>query len=400
MTERRWVVSTFMLSDDPVAIVGICVPRVAKNIDDETSTSLIIRAITGALADAGISKDEVNGACIDWPGPGGSPQGGSTNWGRQLGVTLNWVIDQGLDSVGVRAVLNAAAAIKAGLCETVVIAQGNCGGPKVAGAERRSLGDVATLEFNWPYGGWTMVRFGALARRHMHDFGTTQEQLAEVAATIRNHGHVNPEAMQYGYGPYTVDDVLASRWVAEPLHLLDCCLVGEGACAIVITSGERARALRRDPVYVLAGAMEMPQGPHANPCMNDDFGMLGAERMKVAYSQAGLTPDDVDLVSVYDPTSFEVIRQMEVLGFCKEGEGGSFIEGGRIALGGELPTNTDGGLLSHAWILTGQLTLKVIEGVRQLRGGLGDRQVPDAEVAVCTNAAPGAFHWEALILGR
>jgi acetyl-CoA acetyltransferase len=206
--------------------------------------------------------------------------------------------------------------------------------------------------------------------------------------------------MMYGRGPYTVDDVLASRWVAEPLHLYDCCLVGEGACALVVTTGERARALRPDPVYVLAGAMELPQGPHANPCLNREYAMLGHTRMQRAYAQAGITPADVDLVSVYDPTSFEVIRQMEALGFCGEGEGGPFVEGGRIGLGGELPTNTDGGLLSHAWIQTGQLTLKIIEGVRQLRGVCGDRQVDGAEVAVCTNAAPGAFHWEALILGR
>ena len=389
-----------MLSDNPVAIVGISVPRVAKSIPDETSTGLIIKAIRGALADAGMSKEEVNGACIDWPGPGGSPQGGSTNWGRLLGINLNWVVDFGLDRCGVRGVLNAAAAIQAGLCETVVIAQGNAGGPPMSGSQRRSLGAVANLEFNSPYGGWTMVRFAALARRHMHDYGTTQEQLAEVAATIRNHGSMNPEAMMYGRGPYSVDDVLNSRWVAEPLHLLDCCLVGQGACAMVVTSGERARALRADPVYVLSGAMEMPQGPHANPCLNREYGMLGSERMKVAYGQAGLKPMDIDVLSLYDPTSFEVIRQMEVLGFCKEGEGGSFIEGGRIGLKGEIPTNTDGGILSHAWIQTGQLALKVIEGVRQLRGSSGDRQVPGAETAVCTNAAPGAFHWEAVILGR
>ena len=409
-----------MLRDNPVAIVGVAVPRIGKHIADETATSLTLKSILAALDDAGVDKRDVNGLCATWPGPGGSPQAWSTNWARQLGVTLNWVIDEGLDVGGVRGVLNAAAAIKAGLCDTAVVATATAGGPPQSGRDRMAAihhggpqfvsgaatsdgrGDVAVaaLEFNHPYGGSGAIhRFALNAMRHMYDYGTTHEQIAEVAATIRNHGHVNPEAQMFGRGPYSIDDILASRWIAEPLHLLECSLVGQCGVAVVLTSGERARDLRRPPVYVLAGAMEMDDGPHHNPALNRTNGSLGGERMKVAYSQVGITPGDIDVLSVYDPTAFEVIRNLEMLGFCGPGEGGPFIQGGTIGLGGKIPTNTDGGLLSHAWSTMGQLLLKVVEGVRQLRGDCGYRQVEGAELAVCSNSVPGAHHVEALILG-
>src|SRR5262249_24485726 len=186
----------------------------------------------------------------------------------------------------------------------------------------------AVLEFNQPYGGARAItRMAMNARRHMHDYGTTSEQIANVAATIRNHGHVNPEAMMYGHGPYTVEDILASRMIADPIHLLECSLVGQGGCAIVMTSGARARALRPDPVYVLAGAMEIDDGPHFNPARNRDNAMMLSSRMKVAYRRAGIGPEDLDVINVYDATAFEVIRHIEALGLCAAGEGGPFCEG-------------------------------------------------------------------------
>ena len=389
------------MRQDPVAIVGVSVPAASRYIPDETPLGITLRAVLAALDDAGLTTSDVNGACIGFAGPGHSPGGGSSNWARQLGVTLNWVVDAGLDAVGIRALLNAAAAIRAGLCETVVVAGGIAGGDRTSGA--MTLGSrsaaMADLEFSHPYGGGVMWRFAMNARRHMHDFGTTPEQIAHVAATIRNHGSVNPEAAMYGRGPYTVDDVLASRWIAEPLHLLECCLVGQGAAAFVVTTGERARSLRRKPVYLLAGAVEITQGPHHYPSRNADEGMLGAARMRVAYSQAGITPDDVDVLSIYDPTAFEVIRWIEALGFCGEGEGGPFVEGDALSRAGRLPTNLDGGTLAHMWAGTAQLSARVVEGVRQLRGDQGPRQVQGAEIAVCSNSVPGAHHVEMCILG-
>jgi acetyl-CoA acetyltransferase len=391
---------------DPPAIVGISVPKLARSIPDETDFSMTVLAIQCALADAGIAKEEVNGICIDWPGPGGFPKAGS-NWARQLGITVNWLMEHDLDASGVRAVLNAAAAIQAGYCETVVIAAGCAGGMGSGGEAMMSRGargagySQAVLEFNQPYGGARAItRMAMNARRHMHDYGTTSEQIANVAAMIRNHGHVNPEAIMYGQGPYTVDDILASRVIADPIHLLECSLVGQGGCGIVITTGARARALRRDPVYVLAGAMEVDDGPHFNPARNRDSGMILSSRMKAAYGRAGIGPEDLDVISVYDATAFEVIRHIEALGLCGPGEGGLFCEGDALTVGGRMPTNTDGGELSHGFMpVPGQQLLKVIEGARQLRGECGERQVTGAQVAACVTAVPAAHHVEAVLLG-
>ncbi len=404
------------LAEDPVAIVGVSVPAVGLHIPDETPISLQIKAVQQAADDAGISVKDINGASMDWPGPGGSAQSGTANWGKLLGVTFNWVIDSGFDVHGIRALLSAAAAIKAGLCETVCISHALAGGPRLRGADRmiaiHDKGEThaqvaprddirAMHEFSNPYGGGGMPHRAALsARRHMHDYGTTSEQIAEVSKTIRNFGHVNPEATLYGRGPYTIDDILASRMIADPLRLLDCSVVGQGGAALIVTSGQRARDLRSDPVYVLAGAMEIPRGTHADPARYADVASMGAQRIRRAFSQAGLTLDDVDVLSVYDATSFDVISGLEMLGFCKPGEGGPFVEGGALGLGGRIPTNTDGGLLSHGWAGGVQLNWKVIEAVRQLRGVCGPRQVEGAQVAVVTNSVPAAWHVEAVILGR
>jgi acetyl-CoA acetyltransferase len=381
-----------MLKNDPVAIVGVCIPKVARYIPDETTMSLVVKAVKGALADAGITKDEVNGACMAVPGT-------STDWAGMFGHRLNWVVDGGLDAVGVRAVLNAAAAIQAGLCEVVVVAGGSAGGERPSGPLGSGDGETAA-EFTAPFGQFPMAGFALMAQYHMHKFGTRPEHLAEAAATIRNHGHVNPEATMYGRGPYTIQDVLDSRWICEPLHLLDCCLRGQGAGALVITSGSRARQMRKDPVSILAGGAEFHYKPWSYPPRYDEIGRLGERRAKMAFEQAGITHKDVSLLSIYDPTSFEVIHQLELLGFCKEGEGGPFVEDGALSINGRLPTNPDGGLLAHAWTGTGQLTMKVIEGVRQLRGDCGARQVKNAKIAVCSNAGSSSCHWEMLILGK
>jgi acetyl-CoA acetyltransferase len=405
-----------MLSTDPVAIVGVAVPATGFHIPNETSTTLQLKAMQQAALDAGISVQEINGACMPWSGPGGSAQSGTSNWARVLGTSFNWAIEGGFDALGIRALLHAAAAIQAGLCETVCISHALAGGRALSGAERmiaiHDRGDgqsdrvpaeriEALHEFNHPYGGAGMPHRSALnARRHMHDYGTTIEQIAEVSATIRNYGHINPEAAMFGRGPYSVGDVLASRWIAEPLHLLDCSIAGQGGAAIVVTSGQRARQLRRDPVYVLGGAIEIPRGTHADPARNADVAGMGAARLDLSFRQAGVTRDDVDVLSLYDATSFEIIAGLELLRFCEPGEGGPFVEKGGLSLDGRLPTNTDGGLLAHGWAAGAQLLWKVIEGVRQLRGECGPRQVRDAEVAVCMNSVPAAWHIESAILGR
>jgi acetyl-CoA acetyltransferase len=377
-------------------IVGVYQTRQAKELPGRTSQDLVIEAVKGAIADAGLRPRDVDGAAIDWPGPGGAPAE-AANWAMYLQQPLSWVDSHHLDTAGVRGVLKAAAAVEAGLCDVAVVGSARAGPFSTDGS---APGANMNMEFTEPYGASVIAQFALVAQRHMYEFGTTQEQIASVSATIRNHGHVNPEAVMYGAGPYTVDDIIASPWIATPFHRLDCCLINEGGCALVITTAERARDLPHAAVRVVGGAMEFFQGHYANPPLYRDLRDLGKKAVAKVFGRAGATPNDVDVFSLYDPVSFEVIRQFEMLGLCAEGEGGAFVQDGRLGLGGQCPTNLDGGMLAGSWTGTGQLTLKVIEGVRQLRRSCGARQVPDAELALITNAGSGAQHVELMLLGR
>ncbi len=377
-------------------IVGVYQTKQARTLPGRTSQDIVIEAVKGAIADAGLAPRDVDGAAIDWPGPGGAPRD-AENWAMYLQQPLAWVDSHHLDTAGVRGVLKAAAAVEAGLCEVAVVGSGRAG---PFSADGSSPGANMNMEFAEPYGSSVIAQFALVAQRHMHEFGTTQQQIASVSATIRNHGHVNAEAVLAGAGPVTVDDVLASPIIATPFHRLDCCLMNEGGCALVITTAARARDLPRHPVRVLAGGMEFFQGNYANPPLYRDLRDLGKKAVARAFGKAGVAPADIDAYSLYDPVSFEVIRQFEMLGLCAEGEGGAFIENGRLDIGGQCPTNLDGGMLACSWTGTGQLTLKVIEGVRQLRRVNGHRQVPDAELALISNAGSGAQHVELMILAR
>ena len=377
-------------------IAGIYMTRQARSLHGRNSQDIVVEAVKGAIADAGLTPREIDGAAIDWPGPGGAPAD-AANWGMYLKQPLAWVDSHHLDTAGVRGVLKAAAAVEAGLCDTVVVGSGRAG---AFSSDGKVPGANMDLEFAEPYGSSVMSQFAVVAQRHMYEFGTTQRQIASVSATIRNHGMRNPDAVMFGEGPYTVDDILASPIIATPFHRLDCCLVNEGGCALVITTAERARDLPQRPIPILGGGMEFFQGNYANPPLYRDMRNLGKSAVARAFGHAGVTPQDIDVFSLYDPVSFEIIRQFEMLGLCGEGEGGAFIENGRLSLGGQCPTNLDGGMLAGSWTGTGQLTLKVIEGVRQLRRSCGERQVQDAELALVTNAGSGAQHVEMVILGR
>lgn len=379
-----------------VAIVGIYASQQARRLDVEP-TDLVLECVAGALVDAGLTPRDVDGAAIEWPGPGQAP-GSPSSWAVQLGVRLGWVGDSIYQTAGIRGLIQAASAVATGQCETVVI-----GGGMAGSADRRrfaTVGGSQSLEFFDTWGGYVAPSFAMVAQRHMHDYGTTPEQLAQVAATIRNHGHVNPEAVMYGRGPYSVADVLASPPIASPLHLLDICLVAQGGAAIVLTTLERARDLRRTPVTILGAAQEIRGGLYVQAPTYRDDGDIGALAAQRALGMAGVGLDDIHVFNLYDPTSFEVIRQLETLGFCKVGEGGPFVSGGAIAADGRYPLNLDGGCLSYAWNGLQQMTLKVIESVRQLRGEAGCRQTPGARLALSAVGGPGAQKYEICVLGR
>jgi acetyl-CoA acetyltransferase len=234
----------------------------------------------------------------------------------------------------------------------------------------------------------------------MHVYGTPPEALAEVAATIRTNGARNPDAVMYGK-PVTPADVLASRMIADPFHLLDCALTSEGGAGIVLTSAERARDLDATPVWVLGGALDRQGQAYVGAPVYDRVGDVGARAADIAFGQAGVARTDVDVAELYDPFSFEVIRQLEALGFCARGEGGEFVQGGRIAVAGDLPVATNGGLLSFSHAGLAQLLQKPIAAAQQLRGEApAALRVPDARVALATNGGAGALFCDVLLLGR
>lgn len=252
------------------------------------------------------------------------------------------------------------------------------------------------LEWDIPYGfGTPASSYSLAAMRHMTEYGTTSEQLAEIAVSTRRWASMNPRARYRD--PLTVDDVLASPMVAAPLHKLDCCLVTDGAGAIVLTRADRARDLARDPVYVLGTgtshthAMSISQMP-------DLTVTAGAVSGPKAFAMAGLSPSDVDVVETYDSFTITVLLALEDLGFCAKGEGGEFVAEGRLGPGGSTPTNTNGGGLSYTHPgMYGMFLL--VEAVRQLRGAAGDRQVPDAKVAVAHGCGGVLSSTSTVVLG-
>jgi acetyl-CoA acetyltransferase len=241
----------------------------------------------------------------------------------------------------------------------------------------------------------------------MLTYGTKPEQMAAAAAVIRNNGHANPEAVYAGRGPFAPADILESRMVADPFHLLDCATTSEGGCALVLTTAERAGDCEA-PVWILGGASDA-LGPAYVVAPVWDFqpradlppaGLVGARAARAAFAMAGLSPGDVDVAELYDPFSFEIIRQLEAFGFCPPGDGGPFVEDGNIGPGSTLPVTTDGGTMSfsHPGINAQQLQ-RVIRGVQQLRRSCPTNQVQGAEVALCSNGGSGALFCDVLLLG-
>lgn len=366
----------------------------ARRLEGHDSLSIAVEAAVGALADAGVHPAEVDGVVGQFAA--------EIAYSLRLGPCTRRPT-----SLGIPAVLDAAALITSGECSVVLLAAGGAGmhlpGPATAAWTRPAT------EFVAPYGLFTAAEFALMARRHMIRYGTTVEQMAAVAATIRNNGHVNPAAVYHGRGPFTPEDIRASRPVAEPFHLLDCAMTSEGGSALVLAAAGRATGPARRPVWILGAgsdaygaAYQVPPSWDLRGGRDDDTpaGYVGRRAAATAFRQAGLRPGDVDVCELYDPFSFEIIRQLEAFGFCGEGEGGPFVEDGNIAPGGRVPVTTDGGTLSysHAGINT-QMVQRVVRGVAQLRGTCGTNQVDGAEVALCSNGGSGALFCDVMLLG-
>lgn len=354
-----------------------------------------LQALKAAVVDAGLGIHDIDGISARWPGPGGTVfVPGSADWASLLGTPLRWISDT--YPQGIPAAVDAACAIAAGQCETAVVVGGQAGvlgGGKVASYTRPDNEFIAT------WGSITQAQFALVAQVYFDRFAPDRERLASLAATIRNTGSVNPESVMAGRGPYAAADVLASPLIASPFHLLEVCLASEGAAAMVLTTIERARDCQATPVRILGGACEWYQQQYVDPPRYDDIGRIGSDAGRRALGQAGLNASDIDVLELYDINIFEVVRQLEVLGLCAEGEGTHFAYERGIGPAGQLPLNTDGGLLSNAHIGWGAPTLKIIEAVHQLRGTARSSQIEGARTALMTGAGSGAQYHNVMVLG-
>lgn len=356
-------------------------------------------AAQAALADAGLTLADVDGLLTtpirvaQWAMPVGMVA-------QELGLRPGYLATLDVAGAsGTAMVHHAAMAVATGQAHTVLCVAGqNQLSHASRGAAVQQMADAgwAHPQFEAPYGPLVPTLYALVAQRHMHEYGTTPEQLAEVAVAMRGHAALNPLAQKRE--PISVADVLASRMITSPLHLLDCAIVSDGAAAFVVTSRERAKDLRQTPVRLLGQGYGFT---HAYIGEHDRIATTGAVQSgRDAFRSAGVGPQDIDVAELYDCFTITVIVELEDLGFCAKGEGGRFVEGGRIRLGGALPVTTHGGLLSavHPGLAGGMF--HVIEAVRQLRGEAGERQVPDAELVLAHgNGGIIGIHCT-LILGR
>ncbi|MFC1859545.1 thiolase family protein [Thermodesulfobacteriota bacterium] len=362
-----------------IAIVGIGETRLGR-VPDMTSWELHSQAAALALEDAGLVKEEIDGilTCGSLVEPHSRHHIG---FGEHLGIPVVRFSDT-LHTAGAAAAAGlqiAGAAILTGLCEMVLVAAAD---NLLSGLTREEGVAAMTLwhnpEFTIPYGPLMASLYGCQANRHMAEYGTTGEQMAAVAVAARNHAMLNPKAQQRA--PITVEDVLNSRMISSPLHLLDCAQVSDGGAAFLVTTAERAKDLRQKPVYLLgAGQAHSHYDLSLIADLTTSDAGIAAE---AAFRAAGVENQDIDFVQIYDCFTHTPIILLEDLGFCEKGEGGDFVSHGRVEPGGMLPMNTHGGLLSccHAGHTGGIFHL--VEAVRQLRGQAEERQVRDARIGL------------------
>jgi acetyl-CoA acetyltransferase len=363
---------------DAAAIVGAFEsPR--RKCNDEHPFQIFQEVICGALDDAGLTLADVDGLCVT---AGDSGEGSTTEDVIEIAeyVGIRPTYFESTDVGGCSAIVQtayAAAAIAAGLADTVIIAYAACPrrfpfGP--ATAMSWPMGPGAT---EMPYGMSTISAYGLFAHRHMHEFGTTPDQLASIAVTVRANAARNEQALFRDL--ITVDDVLASPIIASPFHKLDCCVVSDSGGAIVLTRRDRARDTKKVPVRI-CGYGGSATGVHMTQ-VADFTASPGAVSGKRAFEMAGLAPKDIDVAQIYDAFTITPLIALEDLGFCRKGEGGAFCASGAIAPDGTIPINTDGGGLSSNH--PGKRGIFVlIEAIRQLRREGPGVQVSDVELSL------------------
>ncbi|ALG73587.1 hypothetical protein VY88_22465 [Azospirillum thiophilum] len=395
-----------------VAIAGVGETPVG-NLPGTHSNGLYVEAARRAIEDCGIPKEEIDGLLTTASVVDDNVRHHMLI-AEHLGLyckTLCDTLRTGGAAFGYALQL-AQWAVQSGRCRAVLVVSADnlLSGPGAGkGVTAYTELGAHSLEFEVPYGAHIPAFYALTAARHMHEYGTTEEQLAAIAVACRKHAALNPAAQKRQ--PITVEDVMNSRRIATPLKLLDCSLISDGGGAFVVTTLERARDLRQRPIRVLGTGQaqsyyhmgHLAGGVGLPPSRKGEFTLTSTVQKvagRDAFGEAGLTPADIDVAEIYDSFTITALMQFEDLGFCKKGEGGAFVEGGRIELGGELPVNTHGGLLSFAHPGMPGGIFHLIEAVRQLRHECGARQVPDARVALATSVSAVASNHSVCILGR
>lgn len=371
-----------------------------RHAPDKSVAQLHAECARGALEDAGLSKDDIDGYFCSGDAPGLGP----LSMIDYMDLRVRHVDSTDIGGSSYLALVShAAQAIALGKCNIALITL--AGRPRSSGmatgtAPRAGNPDQPDLEWERPYGPATANLYAMAAKRHMHEFGTTSEQLAWVKVAASHHAQYNPQAMLRDV--VTVDQVLESPMVADPLHRLDCCVISDGGGALLVARPEIARELKR-PVIQLLGAGEAVKGPMSGDV---DLTYTGARWSgAAAFAEAGVTPADIQYASIYDSFTITVLLQLEDLGFCKKGEGGRFVMDGNLISGvGKLPFNTDGGGLCNNHPANRGGITKIIEAVRQLRGEAHPAvQVPGCTLALAqgTGGSIGTRHGSTtLILER
>ncbi len=379
-----------------VAIVGAADTAVGI-VPELGATQLCIDAARRALADAGISKDQLDGlvTCNSMAEP---YMYHAEAMAEYLQIFPRYCISVGAGGGTTFSILHhAACAIATGVCHTVLISMADSLRSGLSREQALAMQSATGhAQFERPYGLTVPAYYALIAQAHRAKYGTSAEQLAAVAVAARKHACLNPSAQMRK--PITVSDVVNSRLIADPLHLLDCSLVSDGGAAVILTCAERAADFPHHPVYLL-GFGEGHGHEHISQAQSLTTS-AAVESGQRAYKMAGLGPSDMDLAQLYDCFTPTVLVELEDLGFCDKGEAGAFVESGAIELGASIPVNTHGGLLSHCHPGNPGSMFALTETVAQLRQQAGERQVENAEVALVHGQGGIMSSHTTLILAR
>lgn len=358
-------------------ITGAYSTRVG-DLQGATCMSLHTEAGLGALADAGLAVADVDGLLCAYSFTEPHLMLASV-FAEYVGMQPAYASAVSMGGVtSCMLVMQAAALVEAGYCRHVLVVTGDNRLSGMRGNAVQALAEVGNQQYEQPYGMTIPAAYALVAHRYMSEFGVTSEQLAAIAVTHREHAALNPKA--HMRSPITVDDVMNSRFIATPLHLLDCCLISDGGAAVVVSAADAASDLRRPGVHVLGtGQGHTHEYIVAAPSLTD----FGCKRSAAdALGRAGLKPADIDVVEIYDSFTITLLAELESMGFFQRGEAGVAAAAGELKIGGKLPCNTHGGLLSYGHSGAAGGMFHVVEAVEQLRGDAVGRQVEGAELAL------------------